>query len=66
MLFEQMSSMAGRMVKPEFDCFSMLRGSVEGIAEVHEECIAVPPEVVLDIRIGEPCAMEEICHHYLN
>ncbi len=51
MWFEQTSFIVGRRVKPEFDCFSMLEGSVEGIAEVHEECIAVPPEMVLNIKL---------------
>ena len=52
MWFEQISFVVGRRVKPMRDCFGMLRGSVEGVVEVHEECVAAPPESVLDIRVG--------------
>ncbi len=59
MWFERTSCVIGQRVKSEHDCFGLLQGCVEGIAEVHEECIAVPPEAVLNVRIGEPCAVEE-------
>ncbi len=36
-------------------------GQVECVAKVHEEGVAVPAETVLDERVGEFCAMEEIC-----
>ena len=58
MLFEQMSFVAGWRVKPERDHLVTLRGSVEGVAEVHEKCVAAPLEAVLDVRVGEPSSME--------
>ena len=59
MWYEQTSFAVGRRVKPECDRFGVLQvGSVEGVAEVHEECVAAPPEVVLDVRIRELCGME--------
>ena len=65
MWFERKSCVIGRRVKPECDFFGVLQGCVEGVAEVHEECIAAPPKTVLDVRVGEPCTVEEIGCHYL-
>ena len=48
----------GQGVQSECDHFGMLQGGVEGIAEVHEECIVAPPEEVLDIRVTEPSLRE--------
>ena len=39
---------------------TLLRGSVESIAEVHEECVTAPLEVILDIGVREPCMVEEL------
>ena len=43
MLFNRTSFGIGWGVKAERDSVGMLQGRVEGVAEVHEECIAVPP-----------------------
>ena len=61
MLFKQTSCGIGWGVKAEHDSISMLQSRVEGVADVHEECIAVPLEVILYERIRESSAMEEIC-----
>ena len=45
-------------VESERDRIGVLQGCVEGIMEVHEECIAAPPELVLDIGVGEPYAIQ--------
>ena len=58
MWFKQMSCVIGQRVKSKHDCFGVLQGCVEGIAEVHEECIAAPPESVFDTRVRELCAMQ--------
>ena len=58
MWFKRMSRGARRGVKSERDHMGVLQGCVEGITEVHEECIAAPPKSVFDIRVGEPCAMQ--------
>ena len=58
MWFERTSCVISWRVKSEHDCFGVLQGCVEGITEVHEECIAVPSESVFDIGVGEPCAMQ--------
>ena len=58
MWFEQTSFVVRQRVKPERDRLGVLRGSVEGVAEVHEECVAAPLEAVLDVRVGEPSSME--------
>ena len=44
----------------------VLVGGVEGIAEVNEECIAVPLQVVFDKGIGELCTVEKIGHRHAN
>ena len=66
MWFKQTSCVVGRRVKSKCDCFGVLQGCVEGVVKVHKECIAAPPETVFDIRVGEPCMVEEICSHYLE
>ncbi len=33
---------------------------VERIAEVHEECVAAPSKAILDERVGELGAVEEV------
>ena len=66
MRFGRTSCVVGWRVKSKHDCFGVLRGCVEGIAEVHEECIAAPPEMVFDIRVREPCTVEEIGRRYLD
>ena len=40
-------------VESKRDRIGVLQGSIESIAEVHEECITVPLEAVLDIGIRE-------------
>ncbi len=34
--------------------------------KVHEEGVAAPAETVLNERVGEFCAMEEICSRYAD
>ena len=58
MWFERTSCVVSQGVKSKHDRFGVLRGCVEGIAEVHEECIAVLLESVFDVRVREPCAMK--------
>ncbi len=58
MWFEWVSHGIGRGVESERDRIGVLQGCVEGIMKVHEESIAAPPELVFDIRVGEPCAMQ--------
>jgi hypothetical protein len=36
-------------VEPQCDGLSVLIGNVECVAQVHEECIAFPAQVVLDV-----------------
>ncbi len=43
MWFERTSRVVSRGVKSERDCFGVLQGGVEGVAEVHEECISASP-----------------------
>ena len=66
MWFERKSRIVVRRVESEHDHFGVLRGHLEGVVEVHEECIAVPPETVLDIRVREPCTVEEIGCRYVD
>ena len=35
-------------IEPKRDRVCVLRGRVEGVAEVHKECVAAPPKPVLD------------------
>ena len=51
-------------IEPERDRVCVLRGRVEGVAEVHKECVAAPPEPVLNKGVREPCAVQEVrcCH----
>ena len=35
-------------IEPKRDRVGVLRGHVEGVAEVHKECVAAPPKPVLD------------------
>ena len=58
MWFERMSCGARWGVESERDRIGVLQGCVEGITEVHEECIAAPPESVLDIGVREPYAIQ--------
>ncbi len=60
MWFERMSCVVSWRVESERDHFDVLRGRVEGVAEVHEVCITAPLETVLDVRVREPCTVEEI------
>ena len=39
---------------------------MEGVPEVHEKCIAAPPETVLDIGVRESCSVEEIGRCYAD
>ena len=57
---ERPSAAAVGRVEAEGDGFGVLVRRVEGVAQVHEECVAAPPEAVLDIRIREPGAVEEV------
>ncbi len=58
MWFERANRGIRRGVKSKRDRIGVLQGCVEGITEVHEECIDAPPEPVFDIRVGEPCVMQ--------
>ena len=33
---------------------------MECVAEVHEEDVALPEEMVVDVGIGNPCMMQEV------
>ena len=44
----------------------MLIGCVECVVKVHEKCVVVPTEVILDIGIRESCTVEEVGHHDLD
>ena len=39
----------------------MCISGVEGVSEVHEEGITLPPEAVLDEGIRKVCSVEEVC-----
>ncbi len=58
--FERPSDAAVGRVEAEGDGFGVLIRRVEGVAQVHEECVAAPPEAVLDIRVREPSSVEEV------
>jgi hypothetical protein len=47
-------------VKAECDGLSVLVGHVEGVAQIHEEPVAAPPEAALDVRDREQSTMEEV------
>ena len=38
-------------IESKCDRVGVLRGCVEGVAEVHKECVAAPPEPILDKRV---------------
>jgi hypothetical protein len=40
-------------IEPQGDSLSVLSSSVECVAWVHEECIAVLAQAVLDVRVRE-------------
>jgi hypothetical protein len=44
--FQRPSNAAIGRVEAEGDGFGMLVGRIEGVVQVHEECVAVPPEAV--------------------
>ena len=46
--FERAGIVLVWLIEPERDRVCVLRGRVEGVAEVHKECFAAPPEPVLD------------------
>ncbi len=47
--FQRPGDAAIGRVEAECDSFGVLVSHVEGVAQVHEECVTAPPEVVLDI-----------------
>ena len=47
--FQRPNNAAVGRVKAEGDGFGVLISRVEGVAQVHEECVAAPLEVVHDI-----------------
>lgn len=58
MWFGWLSVGHGGRIEPECDCFGVLRDCVECVMEVHEEGIALTAQMVLDLSVGEPCAVE--------
>ncbi len=48
MQFERAGIIFVGWIEPKRDRVGVLRGRVEGIAEVHEECIGAPPKPILD------------------
>jgi hypothetical protein len=44
-----MSDIAVGQIEAEGDCLSVLFCRVEGVVQIHEECVAVPPKAVLDV-----------------
>jgi hypothetical protein len=42
------------------DGFCMLAGCIEGVVQVHQECVTAPPEAVFDVGVQEPCAVKEV------
>ena len=58
--FERPSDAAVGQIEAEGDGFGVLICHVEGVAQVHEECVAAPQEAVLDIRVREPSSVEEV------
>ena len=59
--FERAGIVLARWIEPKRDRVRVLRGRVEGVAEVHKECVAAPPKPVLDKGVREPCAVQEVC-----
>ena len=49
MWFERTSDIAVGRIEAEGDGLSVLICRVEGVAQVHEECVAAPPKAVLDV-----------------
>ena len=47
--FQRPSNTVIGRVEAEGDSLGVLVSRVEGVAQVHEECVAAPPEAVLDI-----------------
>jgi hypothetical protein len=39
----------------------VLVSSVECVAQVHDECIALPSQVVLDVRVREASPVKQVC-----
>ena len=58
--FQRPSNAAIGQVEAEGDGFGMLVSHVEGVAQVHEECVTAPQEAVLDIRVREPSSVEKV------
>ncbi len=54
--------MGRRVEAVEVECEGCGVGSsrVESVLEVHEECVAVPSVAILNERVGEPGAVEEV------
>ena len=63
MQLERTGNVPARGVESKCDSFCVLVGCVEGILQIHKECVAVPSEVVLDIRVGELGMIEEVLGH---
>ena len=49
MWFQRLGRAAAGQIEAKCDSFCVLVYCVEGVAQVHEECVAAPPEAVLDI-----------------
>jgi hypothetical protein len=58
--FQRSSDATVGQIEAKGDGFGVLICRVEGVAQVHEECAAAPPEVVLDIRVREPSSVKEV------
>ena len=61
MRFKGSSKFLSGGIKAECDGLCVLLGSVKCIAKIHKEGVALPKETVLDISVGEPSAVEEVC-----
>ena len=55
--FEGSSSNPIGQVKAECDGLCVLICHIEDVVQIHEECVAVPLEAVLDVRVREPSTM---------
>jgi hypothetical protein len=56
--FERTGENAVRRIEAKGDCLSVLICRVEGVAQVHEESVAVPLKAVLDVGVGETSSVE--------
>ena len=64
MWFERTSRVVGRRVASKHDCFGVLQGGVEGVAEIHEESVALLAKAIFDVGIQVSCFMQWVgCPH---